>query len=133
MSLVFQGRENHPIEFLFRGHFSLEALLIHCPPASPLAPYLASRNNSASQADYKTTPKSPLMGVPPPTTPGGTSSSSGGGVNSGMPFKPVPPPKPKNYRPPMQNGMNDHHGQQQQQQQHHQHWENGMVRRRVDE
>lgn len=31
-------------------------------------------------------PKSPQMGV------------------GGVPFKPVPPPKPKNYRPPIQGG-----------------------------
>lgn len=46
----------------------------------------ASRNNSASQADYVKSPKSPQMGV------------------GGVPFKPVPPPKPKNYRPPIQGG-----------------------------
>lgn len=63
------------------------------------------------------------MGPPPlPTTPGGNSSSSGGGMNGGMPFKPVPPPKPKNYRPPMQNGMNEPHHPGQQP-----HWDNGMV------
>ena len=43
-----------------------------------------SRNNSASQADYMRTPKSPQIG--------------------GVPFKPVPPPKPKNYRPPVNSG-----------------------------
>jgi hypothetical protein len=52
-----------------------------------------SRNNSASQADYAKTPKSPQMMGPP--------QSNG---NSGAPFKPVPPPKPKNYRPPIQGG-----------------------------
>lgn len=46
----------------------------------------ASRNNSASQADYVKSPKSPQMGL------------------GGVPFKPVPPPKPKNYRPPIQGG-----------------------------
>ncbi|XP_022221137.2 tight junction protein ZO-1 isoform X3 [Drosophila obscura] len=75
-----------------------------------------SRNNSVSQADYSKLPKNvppPQHGgvvVPPPTvsngqTPGaqingsGTPSSNGSG-----PFKPVPPPKPKNYRPPVQSG-----------------------------
>lgn len=47
-----------------------------------------SRTNSASQADYTKSPKSPHIGPPPPPT---------GGA-----FKPVPPPKPKNYRPPIQ-------------------------------
>lgn len=90
-------------------HVGLTLLLF--PIALPPYTTPASRNNSASQADYKGTPKSPLMGPPPPVTPGG------GNTNGGMPFKPVPPPKPKNYRPPMQNGMNDQP-----------HWENGMVR-----
>lgn len=58
----------------------------------------ASRNNSASQADYARTPKSPQIG--------------GGGV----PFKPVPPPKPKNYRPPIQGGQMNPNS-----------WENGAV------
>uniref|UniRef100_A0A1B0CKN4 Putative tight junction n=1 Tax=Lutzomyia longipalpis TaxID=7200 RepID=A0A1B0CKN4_LUTLO len=49
-----------------------------------------SRNNSATQADYsKTTKTGPMGGQPPPP---------------GVPFKPVPPPKPKNYRPPIQGG-----------------------------
>ncbi|GAB0090724.1 tight junction protein ZO-1 [Sergentomyia squamirostris] len=50
-----------------------------------------SRNNSATQADYSKTTKAgpppPMVGQPPPP---------------GVPFKPVPPPKPKNYRPPIQ-------------------------------
>lgn len=29
-----------------------------------------------------------------------------GAGNGGTPFKPVPPPKPKNYRPPIQGGGN---------------------------
>ncbi|XP_055638508.1 tight junction protein ZO-1 isoform X5 [Toxorhynchites rutilus septentrionalis] len=51
-----------------------------------------SRNNSASQADYSKTNKvpPPLLGTPPVN-----------GTNGGVPFKPVPPPKPKNYRPPI--------------------------------
>lgn len=49
-----------------------------------------SRNNSANQADYKSSPKTGQMG------PG----------NNGAPFKPVPPPKPKNYRPPVQGVSN---------------------------
>uniref|UniRef100_A0A336KSV6 Netrin receptor UNC5 n=2 Tax=Culicoides sonorensis TaxID=179676 RepID=A0A336KSV6_CULSO len=46
-----------------------------------------SRNNSTSQADYKSSPKAGQMGPP---------------SSNGAPFKPVPPPKPKNYRPPVQ-------------------------------
>ncbi|KAM7359564.1 zonula occludens-like protein polychaetoid isoform 5-T5 [Cochliomyia hominivorax] len=68
-----------------------------------------SRNNSASQADYNKIPKQPVaphgMVVPPPNINGnmnGNSTPNG----SGGPFKPVPPPKPKNYRPPMQNAGN---------------------------
>lgn len=71
-----------------------------------------SRNNSASQADYNKIPKqtgaTPAHGgmvVPPPNINGnmnGNSTPNG----SGGPFKPVPPPKPKNYRPPMQNAGN---------------------------
>lgn len=53
----------------------------------------ASRNNSASQADYTKSPKTPQIGPP-----------------SGAPFKPVPPPKPKNYRPPMQGAGNGNGG-----------------------
>ncbi|XP_037041312.1 tight junction protein ZO-1 isoform X5 [Bradysia coprophila] len=55
-----------------------------------------SRNNSVTQADYTRSPKSPSNGPP------------------NVPFKPVPPPKPKNYRPPMQSG-----------QMHSGNWENG--------
>lgn len=52
-----------------------------------------SRNNSASQADYAMrTPGSPQIG--------GVSGPAGAG--NGVPFKPVPPPKPKNYHPPVQ-------------------------------
>ncbi|XP_065361964.1 tight junction protein ZO-1 isoform X4 [Calliphora vicina] len=70
-----------------------------------------SRNNSASQADYNKIPKQtgapPAHGmvVPPPNINGnmnGNSTPNG----SGGPFKPVPPPKPKNYRPPLQNAGN---------------------------
>ena len=52
----------------------------------------SSRNNSATQADYVKAPKITQMPA--------------------VPFKPVPPPKPKNYRAPVQ-GSN---GQ----------WENGV-------
>ncbi|XP_055611442.1 tight junction protein ZO-1 isoform X3 [Uranotaenia lowii] len=53
-----------------------------------------SRNNSASQADYSKPNKMapPMLGTPPSNGP------------NGMPFKPVPPPKPKNYRPPIGGG-----------------------------
>lgn len=57
----------------------------------------ASRNNSVTQADYTRSPKSPSIGPP------------------NAPFKPVPPPKPKNYRPPTQSG-----------QMHSGNWENGV-------
>ncbi|KAJ6633312.1 Tight junction protein ZO-1 [Pseudolycoriella hygida] len=40
-----------------------------------------------TQADYTRSPKSPSIGPP------------------NIPFKPVPPPKPKNYRPPVQSGQ----------------------------
>lgn len=44
------------------------------------------------------------------------------GPPSGAPFKPVPPPKPKNYRPPMQGG-NQMGGNQ---------WENGVsIRQKI--
>lgn len=42
-----------------------------------------------SQADYDRTPKSPLQ----------HNHSAGPNTAGNMPFKPVPPPKPKNYRP----------------------------------
>ncbi|XP_055708851.1 uncharacterized protein LOC129805059 isoform X4 [Phlebotomus papatasi] len=58
-----------------------------------------SRNNSATQADYsKTTKTGPPAAQPPPP---------------GVPFKPVPPPKPKNYRPPIQGAQSGNQ------------WENG--------
>ncbi|XP_021706854.1 tight junction protein ZO-1 isoform X3 [Aedes aegypti] len=55
-----------------------------------------SRNNSASQADYSKPNKGPppMLGTPP---------ANG---SNGMPFKPVPPPKPKNYRPPIGSSSN---------------------------
>jgi tight junction protein 1 len=53
---------------------------------------LFSRNNSTSQTDYTKAKITPL-GPPPPTA-------------AGAPFKPIPPPKPKNYRAPMQGGTN---------------------------
>lgn len=65
--------------------------------------WLFSRTNSASQADYTKSPKIAHIGAPPPL-PGGA-------------FKPVPPPKPKNYRPPIQGAgqMNSNAG-----------WDNGV-------
>lgn len=69
-----------------------------------------SRNNSASQADYNKIPKNaggmPHMVVPPPNVNGNMNGSAGANVAGGGPFKPVPPPKPKNYRPPLQNSGN---------------------------
>ncbi|XP_075146706.1 zonula occludens-like protein polychaetoid isoform X3 [Haematobia irritans] len=67
-----------------------------------------SRNNSASQADYNKIPKNPGMPhmvVPPPNVNGNMNGSTGPN-GAGGPFKPVPPPKPKNYRPPLQNAGN---------------------------
>ncbi|XP_023173750.2 tight junction protein ZO-1 isoform X4 [Drosophila hydei] len=65
-----------------------------------------SRNNSVSAADYSKLPKNPHGVVQPSNANNGgqlngsaTPSSNGSG-----PFKPVPPPKPKNYRPPVQSG-----------------------------
>ncbi|XP_058055736.1 tight junction protein ZO-1 [Anopheles bellator] len=74
-----------------------------------------SRNNSASQADYSKPNKGPSMiGSPGPPPPGTVMGSNG------APFKPVPPPKPKNYRPPIggvgSNGSGMHHSGQ---------WDNG--------
>lgn len=59
-----------------------------------------SRNNSATQADYIKPPKIAQVGPPSAQPPPSA-------------FKPVPPPKPKNYRPPMQ-GTNGNQ------------WENGV-------
>lgn len=58
--------------------------------------HINSRNNSASQADYSKPNKGPppMLGTPP---------ANG---SNGMPFKPVPPPKPKNYRPPIGSSSN---------------------------
>lgn len=69
-----------------------------------------SRNNS--QPDYGRSPKSPMQQHP---------------QNGNVPFKPVPPPKPKNYRPPVQgnasNGnMMNPNGQ----------WENGVCIRIIN-
>uniref|UniRef100_A0A182F7Q1 Tight junction protein ZO-1 n=1 Tax=Anopheles albimanus TaxID=7167 RepID=A0A182F7Q1_ANOAL len=79
-----------------------------------------SRNNSASQADYSKPNKGPSMiGSPGPAVGPGAGP---GGVGNGGPFKPVPPPKPKNYRPPIggggvgSNGSAMHHSGQ---------WDNG--------
>uniref|UniRef100_A0AAG5CYY3 Tight junction protein ZO-1 n=1 Tax=Anopheles atroparvus TaxID=41427 RepID=A0AAG5CYY3_ANOAO len=79
-----------------------------------------SRNNSASQADYSKPNKGPSMiGSPGPPPGAMTAAGLGNGV---APFKPVPPPKPKNYRPPIggggagSNGSGMHHSNQ---------WENG--------
>ncbi|XP_054747083.1 tight junction protein ZO-1 isoform X2 [Anastrepha obliqua] len=67
-----------------------------------------SRNNSVTQADYNKLPKNPHMVVPPPNINGNNNSSGNGASNSSGsgPFKPVPPPKPKNYRPPVHGGNN---------------------------
>lgn len=46
------------------------------------------------------------MVVPPPNVNGNMNGSAGANVAGGGPFKPVPPPKPKNYRPPLQNSGN---------------------------
>ncbi|XP_049530422.1 uncharacterized protein LOC125948432 isoform X3 [Anopheles darlingi] len=65
-----------------------------------------SRNNSASQADYSKPNKGPSMiGSPGPAGVGPAASAGPGGVGNGGPFKPVPPPKPKNYRPPIGGGV----------------------------
>lgn len=69
-----------------------------------------SRNNSASQADYSKPNK-----VPPPML--GTPPANG---SNGAPFKPVPPPKPKNYRPPIGGGGSSGNGPMNSGQ-----WENG--------
>ncbi|XP_011188071.2 tight junction protein ZO-1 isoform X3 [Zeugodacus cucurbitae] len=61
-----------------------------------------SRNNSVTQADYNKLPKNPHIIVPTPNI--NSNSSNGPSTNGTGPFKPVPPPKPKNYRPPMQGG-----------------------------
>lgn len=58
-----------------------------------------SRNNSATQADYKIV------------------KTAQTGPTNGAPFKPVPPPKPKNYRPPVQTSNNGPGSPQ---------WENGV-------
>lgn len=79
-----------------------------------------SRNNSASQADYSKPNKGPSMiGSPGPAVGPGAGP---GTVGNGGPFKPVPPPKPKNYRPPIgggvgSNGSAMHHPGQ---------WDNGV-------
>lgn len=103
---------------LFRFCFA-HTLTNHCkrlvPPPQPLPqppftrprprPPSNSRNNSVSQADYNKLPKNPQAptvnngGGPVPMNGSATPSSNGSG-----PFKPVPPPKPKNYRPPVQSG-----------------------------
>lgn len=56
-----------------------------------------SRNNSASTADYSKVPKHGVVPIPNINGNGNTPPTNGN-----MPFKPVPPPKPKNYRPPVQ-------------------------------
>ncbi|XP_049278998.1 uncharacterized protein LOC125761682 isoform X5 [Anopheles funestus] len=75
-----------------------------------------SRNNSASQADYSKPSKGPSMIGSPGQPPG----AIGANMGNGAPFKPVPPPKPKNYRPPVggtgSNGSGMHHSGQ---------WDNG--------
>lgn len=62
-----------------------------------------SRNNSITQADYNKLPKNSHLVVPQSST---NNNNNGSSTNSGGPFKPVPPPKPKNYRPPLQGGNN---------------------------
>ncbi|XP_031626830.1 uncharacterized protein LOC116343080 isoform X3 [Contarinia nasturtii] len=57
-----------------------------------------SRNHSMSQADYDRTPKSPLQ------------HHHSSVQNGNMPFKPVPPPKPKNYRPMVPSNGNGTNG-----------------------
>lgn len=59
-----------------------------------------SRNHSMSQADYDRTPKSPLQ----------HHHSTMQNNNGNMPFKPVPPPKPKNYRPIITNNGSTSNG-----------------------
>lgn len=54
-----------------------------------------SRNNSATQADYIKPPKITQTNQQAPVIAPPTSA-----------FKPVPPPKPKNYRPPIQGNGN---------------------------
>lgn len=61
-----------------------------------------SRNNSATQADYKIV------------------KTAQTGPTNGAPFKPVPPPKPKNYRPPVQTSNNGPVSP---------HWENGVSKK----
>lgn len=51
-----------------------------------------------SQADYDRTPKSPLQ------------HHHSSVQNGNMPFKPVPPPKPKNYRPMIPSNGNTTNG-----------------------
>lgn len=60
---------------------------------------LHSRNHSMSQADYDRTPKSPMQ-----------HHHSANASNGNVPFKPVPPPKPKNYRPMVQGNGNGTNG-----------------------
>ncbi|XP_017847313.2 tight junction protein ZO-1 isoform X3 [Drosophila busckii] len=60
-----------------------------------------SRNNSVTQADYSKLPKHPQALVQPANMVNGSATPSSNGSG---PFKPVPPPKPKNYRPPAQSG-----------------------------
>lgn len=58
-----------------------------------------SRNHSMTQVDYDRTPKSPMQHLHSAST-----------QNGGVPFKPVPPPKPKNYRPMVQTNGNGNNG-----------------------
>lgn len=99
------GNDPHPLKYP-RVEFLLSLCLIlspHCMCFCVLT-FLcfvhASRNNSTTQADYsKTTKTGPPAAQPPPP---------------GVPFKPVPPPKPKNYRPPIQGAQSGNQ------------WENGV-------
>lgn len=58
-----------------------------------------------SQADYDRTPKSPLQHHHSSSV-----APSMQNANGNMPFKPVPPPKPKNYRPMMQGNGSSSNG-----------------------
>ncbi|XP_067643044.1 tight junction protein ZO-1 isoform X3 [Eurosta solidaginis] len=63
-----------------------------------------SRNNSVAPADYNKLPKTPHL-IAQPSNINGNNNTSGNvpaNNNGNGPFKPVPPPKPKNYRPPLQ-------------------------------
>lgn len=60
--------------------------------------HYCSRNHSMSQADYDRAAKSPLQ------------HHHSAVQNGNIPFKPVPPPKPKNYRPMIPSNGNPTNG-----------------------